>query len=83
VLDGKGARVGETGSEGVEKAVDEGGLAPEAGQEREVDIDGQPWFAPALQGDAAYEAEAPALRLAEGLQRLCGLEEFSNGAPPS
>ena len=66
-------------------------LAAEAGQDGETDVSGEPGLPPALQRDAADEAEPPPSNLAERLDFICQEEQilhFSSGrrspaAPPA
>lgn len=66
-----------------EQRIDEGLFASESGQQRQVDIDGQARFAPALQRDSANEAVAPVLALADPLEGLRGPQNLKNGGAPS
>ena len=51
------------------------GFGAETGQQREVEIVRQPWRTPSKVGDAANEAELPALVLAHALDASAGVEE--------
>ena len=55
-------------------------LAAEAGEQREIDINRFARFAPTLQRQPADNAEAPSLRLADGLKFDGRSDDFSHGA---
>ena len=59
VTEGKLAGVASPWGEGADQCIREALLVPEAGQHRQIDILGEPRLAPALNRDAADEAELP------------------------
>src|SRR5437762_1731974 len=67
--------VGDAAFEPIEEGIDEDRLVAEPGQEGEVDVAGEPRFAPPLYGEATDEAVAPAGGDQDALDLIGGGEQ--------
>lgn len=83
MLDRESARIGDARLELLDERCDERFLGPEPRQKGQIDVDGLPRLAPALERHAADEAVAPTSGLAAPLQSFGRAQDFKNGAPSS
>jgi hypothetical protein len=75
--------IGHASLESREEPVDKPSFRSESRQQCQVDVDREARLSPTLKGDPSNEAEPPALRLAERLQRGGRCNDLSNCRPPS
>lgn len=83
MLEGEVACVRDAPLEPLQQSIYEGSFGAEPCEQREVNVDGQARFTPALKREAPDEAEAPLLSPAENLELLRRAKNIKNGVPPS